>query len=564
MMPQQNRRTINDVFQAHALCQIEQHVRKQHVIAAFSPYVNEKTFRQWHLSLYRFASVRPLMYINHQAVQTAYAFFSQHAQLTVQALTSLQTSTTHAIFSLLREGKSWNREKPLELGDPEHILDFENVWHPEYQRYCEHILNHLIRIPLFIIGSLKGKDYQAPALSTRIGVLSSHGLATLTEGFHAIVRNAISHGATTFNLFDITYMDSGSTESLTASGFSFLFDCLVDTCHAIVVALLLFLCDHQQLIAISNRANLPLGLRFLFIDAFASHRGLQPVAMIESIALQGRSQLNIVCTIDTRSRNLQLHEALNICWNTCLFGGENYDRFGVSFRCGTVSKPFIFINGQKLREAIHTNAVAEMCLPSLIESDMLWFKAPKASEKMFIWKNILVPQWESSKVQFMRELQSKGFKFVSSQYIIRDVENRSAGSLRRIVAHVVLREESLLLGEYCAVVKSAIKKLHAHMVRISDLQQEIGWLGRPHYIVIRLYAHDRRIRTLASSGWNDENLLIMAEWFSRQKNNGPIFVKHPDLLDGGIRIRYSPMIHRTAQQKLLTVLVERIKSTREE
>lgn len=428
MTSQQGAKSINDVFRTHALCQIEQRVRKQKVIAAFSPYVNEKKFHQWHLALYRFATIRPLVYINHQAVQDAYAFFAQHAQLTVQSLTSLQASTTHAIFSLLREGKSWDYEKPLELGAPEHILDFENVWHPEYQRYCEHIFNNLIRIPLFVIGSLKSKDYQSPALSTRISILSSNGMATLTEGFNSIARNAISHGTTTFNLFDIAYTDSGNTEVLTASDFALLFDCLVDTCHAMVVALLLFLCDHQPLIVTSSIANLPLGLRFLFIDAFTSYRGLQQNAMIESIASQGRRQLNIVCTIDTHSRNLQLHEALNICWNTCLFGGGNYDRFGVSFRCGTLSKPFIFINGQKLREAIRNNAVAEICLPSLVESNMLWFKASKALEKMFVWKNILVPQWENGKVQFIRDLQSKGFKFVSSQYTIRDVENRSAST----------------------------------------------------------------------------------------------------------------------------------------
>jgi hypothetical protein len=562
MVSQPKAKSINDLLGTHALCQVQQRLRKQQVFNAFPHYVNDKTFNKWHLSLYQFATIKPLIYINHNSLQIAHAFFSQYADLTVQALvdSDLHTQISHGVFSLLRPSNSWNNEKTLELGKPEKIFDFENVWHPEYQRYCEHVFNHLIRIPLSVLGTLKNKNYQNPALSTRVDILDANGLSILAEGFNAIIRNAISHGSITFNQFNIIYTDNGSTETLTASSFSLLFDSLVDTCHAILVALLLFICDHQTLIITAGLRNLPLGLRFIFIDAFASHEGTQLLSMIESVVLQNKRQLNIVCKIATRSRNVQMLEALNICWTICSFGGDTYDRFGVSFQCMTLSNPFIFIDGLRLREAINKDAIVDSNLSSVIENDRLWFTVPKIAEKFYIWKNMVIPQWEYSKNQLIQELENFGIKLSLTRYSIREIENRSAPSFRRILAHVVLRQEELSLQEYSNLAKSVVNRLHNYTVRVSNLERERGMPGCPHYIAIRLYAHDKRIRALTSIGWSDKNLILMAEWFSKLKNNGPIFVKHPDLVTDGIRIQYNPQFYRTTQQALITLLEERIKT----
>jgi hypothetical protein len=126
--------TINDIFRMHPPCQLQQQVRKQQVLDAFPMDVDEKMFSQWHMALYKFATVRPLLYVDYQVIQVARAFFTQHADLTIQALADLPVQITHAIFSLLRPGSSWGNEKILELGKPEHIFEFERIWHPEYQR----------------------------------------------------------------------------------------------------------------------------------------------------------------------------------------------------------------------------------------------------------------------------------------------------------------------------------------------------------------------------------------------------------------------------------------------
>src|SRR5579859_6425491 len=101
------KKTINGLFRAHPPCQLQRQIRKQQVLDGFHMYVDEKTFNHWHLVLYKFATMRPLLYVNHQAIQVARAFFTQHAELTMQALSNLSGQITHAIFSLLRPGSSW-------------------------------------------------------------------------------------------------------------------------------------------------------------------------------------------------------------------------------------------------------------------------------------------------------------------------------------------------------------------------------------------------------------------------------------------------------------------------
>lgn len=289
-------------------------------------------------------------------------------------------------------------------------------------------------------------------------------------------------------------------------------------------------------------AHAPSGIAFSVHRCFCLARGF-------SIAFYDREyglpkQKAIECDLQNRDTlsQLSITGALHVCWNVCNFGGKDYDRFGVSFECGTLSNPFIFIDGKHLRDAINNDAPVNKGLSAIVESDMLWFRVPKAAEKIHLWKTILVLQWELSKSQFINNLRNQGFKRASPRYTIRDIENRSAASLRRILAHVVLHEDRLSNADYLSIAKSVVQKLQSHMVRSSDLQREIGLPGRPHYIAIRLYRHDKRIRTLASTGWSDANLVLMAEWFSKLKNNGPIFVKTPDTLVESIRIQYNPLL----------------------
>jgi len=282
---------LNEIFKSHVICEVQHSLRKSQVIDAFSDYIDEDSFSQWHLSLYKFETTKPLTYIRREAVEEALAFFNQYPDLAIEAVTTLQRELSHAIFSLLRPGVSWSKEGKLSLDKPEQMAEFESIWHPEYQRYCEHVFNHLIQVPLYVIGARKAKPYLQQPLANRAKLLQTNGLAVLTMGYDSVVRNAISHGNTAFEVTGVRYIDKKDDRLKAAWEFASLFDDLVDTCHSTLVALLLFLCSNRTLFERTGLEKLPLGLRFVFVDAFVSHLGFELLSMVESNTTSTKKQL---------------------------------------------------------------------------------------------------------------------------------------------------------------------------------------------------------------------------------------------------------------------------------
>ena len=534
---------INDVLGSSPIMKNQLELRARQVSEAYPEYASPQDFSPWHLSLWRFATVRPLVYVRRDAVEQARAFFNRHPELTVQGLKASQQQLSHAVFSLLRPGTSWQKEEGLSLDEPTHLVEFDSTWHPEYQLYCEHIFNHLIRVPLFVLGNPTSKPYLRTGfpLPKRVDVLRSNNLGTLTQGYSRIVRNAISHGSTSFELTQIVYTNRDVEERLFAADFGRLFDDLVDSCHSVIVALLLFLCDNQALVEVEGLHNLPLGLRFLFIDAFTSHKNLELVSMGESGTAHGRKQLNIACRIGSRSRSVQLLEGMRVCWNVSVFGGEDYDRFAVSFDCGASVAATMFLDGQRLARAVDSNEPLDRCASEILETSLLWFDASRIATRMYSWSAIAAPGWELAKRQIIDDWRKHGLRIPASDYTIRHVTNSSVESIRRIEAHVTLRPHTSITQESLRrVVVHATRRLRRRRIRSLDVGRERGLPRCPNYVWVRLCGRDARIRTLASYGWRNKNLLLWAEWFSPGRNRGPIRVKKPHLVTNGIRIEYNP------------------------
>jgi hypothetical protein len=535
--------SLNCFFQSHATCRAERARRKLLVLNAFSVYVSHETFNDWYLGLYKFACVRPLLYLHDQTVEDALVFFNLHPDLTLQTVTSLQSELSHAIFSLLRPGPSWAREGRISLDKPEDLAEFEGIWHPEYQRYCEHILNHLIQVPLGVIGLLKNKDYKSLTLSKRAEMLRRNGLANLCEGYNSVVRNAIAHGRISFGLSGVVYSDISDEAQLGGYEFAKLFDQITDTCHSLIVAIWLFLCENKSLVERSSLESLPLALRLMFVDAVTSHTSLQLLTASESLVLGGRRQLNIVCRINTRSRWVQLYEGMHLCWAAIRYGGCSYDRYAVSMDCGSAVPVTIFVNGGRLHRAICDDESLDQLMPEILESSLLWYDAPKLSGRLYFWRTHLNAQWPVVKHEIIDKWRANGLKVTSSRYDIRYIENRSAGSLPRVMAHIVTREQGFITEQLLLdIVRDATRRLRRHYVRGRGIDGAVGLPRRPVYIWLRLYRRDRRLRTLMASGWSDEGLLLLAEWFPQKQSTGAIVVKQPDVVVDNIRVQYRPGI----------------------
>jgi hypothetical protein len=517
----------------------------------FPDYVDDDIFHRWYLSLYRFATEKPFMYFDLNVVDEALTYFNRYPDLTIEGVTKLQREVSHAVFSLLRPGTSWTKENPLSLKRPEKMLEFERVWHPEYQRYCEHVFNHLIQVPLYTLGKRKSKNYLQPPLANRAERLEKNGLGSLTHGYDSIIRNAISHGSTAFELGGLRYTDRHKPDKLLVPReFAKLFDNLIDTCHSLLIALLLFVCSNRALVEKIGIERLPLGLRFILIDAFVSHPDFDLLSMTESNAMGQKKQLNIVCKIGSRARWAQMFEGMHVCWKAATFGGRDYQRFAVSFDCGMPVLSTLILDGERLQQAIHADEPLSTCAPEIIETPLLWYDASFLGRKIYAWKSLLPLQWKITKKEVKREIiknwHNAGLKVLSSRYTILKVKNKSSNSIRLIEAHLILHETGSVTDETLQdIIRHAVRKLRRHRVQKTNLHGERGWHRKPDYIRIRMYTRERRIRTLLSYGWKNEELVLIAEWLSSRKLVQPFHTQKPDVISGNIRIKYNPQLVKT-------------------
>ncbi len=397
---------LNEQILNEPIRKIQRELRKHKILEAFPDFVQESEFNDWYLSLYKFATTRPLRYFCKEAVSAALKFFNHYPEATLEGLVRHHQMLTHALMSLMRPSNSWGKEVQLSFESPADLLEFETIWHPEYLRYCEHIFNHLIKVPLSVLEVLntkpgaKRKDYTVglpfPDRIRKLKAEGNNGLAALTQGYNSIVRNAISHGSITFGHLETVYRDDNGESALTAVEYAKLIDDLVDSCHSIVIALLLFVCQNRDGVIAEGLTSLPLGLRFLLFEPQASHRGFELVLAIESKIRGGLKQLNLHCKTNARTQSTQLTNAIAVSWYAAAYGND-YERFSISIDCGTKVPSLFIFNGNALQLAISKNWTIRQCRQAnLVEHELVWSAISKRNirERMKPWITIGRILWE--------------------------------------------------------------------------------------------------------------------------------------------------------------------------
>jgi hypothetical protein len=396
----------------------------------------------------------------------------------------------------------------------------------------------LIQIPLAILGQVNGKKYVEQTLANRVDTLQSLGLNSFTAGYNSTVRNALSHGHVSFGLWGVTYTDRTKQEEFAAYEFGDLFDNLVDTCHSLVVALLLFLCESRTLVEQQGLDKLPLGIRFLFIDGLTYHRSMRLVSMIESRIAGNKKQLNLVCQVRSKARSVHLFEATFMCWAASKFGGKDYNRYVVSLDCGMPSFATIAFDGEQMYRAIENDESLSQCAPRIVESSLLWYDASRIESRAYAFKSILATQWVIAKRQIIADFERAGMKLLGRHYSILDVQNTSPRSFRRIEAHLVLHYQGTITSAFLLqILDHAIRKLRTKRVRLKDLYGEKGFPARPHSITVKLYSQERRLRKLKTLTWISDELILIAEWSRNWKVAPPFYTRDAQLVHRGIRVK---------------------------
>jgi len=540
-----NNQTLNQMMENASIIGAENHLKEAVITSVFSRWIQNSTFHEWDLSLYRFTTQKPLCHINPVIIDEALRFFNLHPDLVLEAIINCGVDVSHAVLSLIRPGSSWGKDEPLSLDTPKDIIEFESIWHPEYLRYCEQIYNHLIQVHLTVLGQLNGgKQYVSQTLANRSSILASLGFKHLTDGYNSTVRNALSHGHILFGIQDIIYTDHQKVERIPSFDFSNIFDDLVDTCNSLVVAILLFICEHRSLVEHKGLHKLPFGIRFFLIDGFTQHRNLRLLSMVESQIVGNKRQLNLVCEVRNRVRAVHLFEATFLCWAACKFGGRDYSRYLISIDCGMPSLPMMIYNGEQMLQAIENNVPLAQCGPNLIESSLLWYDKTGITAKISTFRDIFITNFLLAKRKIIADIEKAGFTLWSQHYSIVNVSNTSPHTFRRIEAHIVLNhDQNTITAEFLTqVVVHAIRKLKTKRIKVKDLEGEKGVLGRPSYIVVRLYSQERRLRRLKSFSWQDKELILIAEWSRNWKVMRPLYTRDAQIIKQGIRIKLNEQL----------------------
>ena len=237
---------------------------------------------------------------------------------------------------------------------------------------------------------------------------------------------------------------------------------------------------------------------------------------------------------------IHIFESLSVSWNCQRMGGQNYDRFAVSIDCGKSVPASIFLNGQELLRVSRNNLPPKEAT-AVIETNLLWYDAPKWARRLYIWKNIFLQTFTLAKFQIQDQLLESGFRVLSSRYLIRKIENKSTGEIRRLEAQIVLTTPELPRRRILLdIVRHATRKLRRKRIPKVEITAVSKIKRKPSYVWIRLYRRDVRIRTLLSSTWSGENLLLKAEWMSLRYRQNPILVESVDETFRGIHIQFNP------------------------
>jgi hypothetical protein len=536
--------TLNQFVQNHSLARQMRERKADIVWDKFSHWLKSKPVNgSWHSALYRFASEAPFCYINPQIIDNTLAILNLDLQTTLEVLKDQAEFVSRAIFSFLRPTSSWQIQdgERVSINTPSGIEDFENIWHPEYVKYCEQVYNHIIKIPLGILGKQSTKDYLSLVLSLRAEKLIELGYPNLTIGFDSIIRNAISHGGIEYDISDIHYIDKRDKKEIYAPDVANLLDDLFDTCNSIIAATIIFVIENQVAIEKSGIENLPLGIKFLLADGFVSHSGSKLMSFIESG--KGNQQLNINLKTNTIARGVHQLESLQTAWAICHFGGKKYDRFLVSVDCNMPVQPLAIINGIVLRDAIQNNKTLIEIAPNLFESSLLWYDTSKMNFRFYTLLSSFKTNWEIHKRKFRLEMTQRDTFIPLLHYKVVFSKNTSPRLFRRLEAHIVLDvSKEITDANLIKTVKSAINRLKRRLIKRKDIHGEFGLKGVPFSINLRVYATDKRVRKLISYSWQDEELVAIAEFSKNWEKAPPFYTKQADRMLNRIRIKYNPKL----------------------
>jgi len=147
------------------------------------------------------------------------------------------------------------------------------------------------------------------------------------------------------------------------------------------------------------------------------------------------------------------------------------------------------------------------------------------------------------------EMIQKGTFIPFLHYKVVFFKNTSPKSFRRLEAHVVLNvSKDIAETNLSKIIKGAIYRLRRKLIKRKDINGEFGLQGFPFGVTLRVYATDKRLRSLLSYTWQDEELVAIAEFSKDWAKFPPVYTEQSDRVLNQIRIKYNPKLIKAEEK----------------
>ena len=408
-------------------------------------------------------------------------------------------------------------------------------WLPEYLRYAEHVYGNLLEA-LWSVAKRGGTD-GAFDLRRAIQLFESRKLSALTEGYSDTVRNAIAHGNVRVVGQRIAFGMSHQT-ALAPFEVLDLLDRLVRVSNGIGAGILLFLERHRSHVGLFE--HLPPAIFVLFAAGAFNRTGCRVTGAVESETAVAGRQLHVAIDMNERHRAHVLGQCARLGFQLLEANATGYDRLLCEINQGESNASLVIVRLPRLASLLKEESDISELPHAFDETQLLWYTESAWMTKLRALRVIVKSVWPTTHRQILEGWHSAGLWLGKGRYRVRATDNVSVAGIARVHVRAVMNNASdakdrRIVNE---VIHELIRRTRRRFVasRTGGVDQGVSWPKKPVHVFIDLYRHDGAIRWLKKGGWASGNIVAVAErtWKSRT----PVFVKNPETVYKGTRIRY--------------------------
>ena len=534
--------SLRDLLSKDILASAEADLRKRESLSHFHMFLTPEGNDIFLRALYRFVHSTPWRYWDPEIVASALGLLESSVERTTSAMAVRSRQMGIGFENLFREAPTSTYEEKLNLSKMRDLLRLATEFHPEYLRCAEHIFSNLLIVYWSVLkkGNVSGK-YD---LRGAVNFINQKRHSFLLKGYNDDIRNAVAHGEVVFRgMESIQYGPEVANVNFASFQFLSFFDSLWRTSNNLAIALLLFIARNKAYLANANNFVFPPSIMAFLAAAGIERTGLNVVGVVESEIHGLGKQLHLAVQTFSLYRPLVLLECAQLTMYLLENGGRGYARYLFDIDQGKSISSLVIVKPDRLAELLRENTRIEKLGEIFDDVPLLWYNESEFRTKVKAWKFIFESQWRKAREEIITGWRNAGIiSRGRGRYLIRKVENVSAGKVARVNVTAVLRypdddSDKELIRE---IIYSIIKRTSKIWIdtKKAGFEGERGRIARPTYIWLRLCRSDGTIRWLNSCDWASGNLVAMAERAYGLLTR-PIVIRNPEEIWKGILIRYS-------------------------